>query len=117
MRKKAVLTLDSRYTTQIENAYYYCNPPEAREIEKKIRSPIQEYLRRLLFKDLNKITIEKVLRQIRKFNWIDQEFRSYAIKCLAAPYSVKFNSIQCLASILSGLSHFYVNNSIMHKNE
>ncbi|CAF4583772.1 unnamed protein product, partial [Rotaria socialis] len=45
MRKKAVLTLDSRYTTQIENAYYYCNPPEAREIEKKIRSPIQEYLR------------------------------------------------------------------------
>ncbi|CAF4964143.1 unnamed protein product, partial [Rotaria sp. Silwood1] len=48
-----------------------------------------------------------VLRQIRKFNWYDPEFRSYAIKCLAAPYSVKFNSIQCLASILSGLSHFY----------
>ncbi|CAF4552784.1 unnamed protein product [Rotaria socialis] len=107
MRKKAVLTLDSRYTTQIENAYYYCNPPEAREIEKKIRSPIQEYLRRLLFKDLNKITIEKILRQIRKFNWADADFRSYAIKCLAAPYSVKFNSIPCLASILSGLSHFY----------
>ncbi|CAF3326315.1 unnamed protein product [Rotaria sp. Silwood1] len=61
MRKKAVLTLDSRYTTQIENAYYYCNPPETREIEKKIRSPIQEYLRRLLFKDLNKMTIEKVI--------------------------------------------------------
>ncbi|CAF4014532.1 unnamed protein product, partial [Adineta steineri] len=107
MRKKAVLTLDSRYTTQIENAYYYCNPPEAREIEKKIRSPIQEYLRRLLFKDLNKITTEKVLRHVRKFNWVDPEFRSYATKCLASPYSVKFNSIQCLASILSGLSHFY----------
>jgi hypothetical protein len=60
MRKRAVLTLDSRYTTQIENAYYYCNPPETREIEKKIRSPIQEYLRRILFKDLNKITLEKV---------------------------------------------------------
>lgn len=60
MRKKAVLNLDNRYTTQIENAYYYCNPPETREIEKKIRSPIQEYLRRLLFKDLNKITVEKV---------------------------------------------------------
>ncbi|CAF1357416.1 unnamed protein product [Rotaria sordida] len=107
MRKKAVLTLDSRYITQIENAYYYCNPPETREIEKKIRSPIQEYIRRLLFKDLNKMTVEKILRQIRKFNWFDSEFRSYAIKCLAAPYSVKFNSIQCLASILSGLSHFY----------
>jgi hypothetical protein len=50
-----------------------------------------------------------VLRQIRKFNWIDVDFRTYAIKCLASPYSVKFNSIQCLASILSGLSHFYVN--------
>lgn len=45
---------------------------------------------------------------MRKFNWSDSEFHSYAIKCLAAPYNVKFNSIQCLASILSGLSHFYV---------
>ena len=60
MRKKAVLNLDNRYTTQIENAYYYCNPPEMREIEKKVRSPIQEYLRKLLFKDLNKINVEKV---------------------------------------------------------
>ena len=66
MRKRAVLNLDNRYTTQIENAYYYCNPPETREIEKKIRSPIQEYLRRLLFKDLNKITVEKV--RIRPFH-------------------------------------------------
>ncbi|UJR26480.1 hypothetical protein I4U23_007807 [Adineta vaga] len=107
MRKKAVLNLDNRYTTQIENAYYYCNPPETREIEKKVRSPIQEYLRRLLFKDLTKMSIEKILRQLRKFNWYDTEFRLYAIKCLAAPYGMKFNSIQCLASILSGLSHFY----------
>jgi len=107
MRKKSVLNLDNRYTTQIENAYYYCNPPETKEIEKKVRSPIQEFLRRLLFKDMNKMNIEKILRQIRKFNWIDPDFRSYAIKCLTAPYSVKFNSIQCLASILSGLSHFY----------
>jgi regulator of nonsense transcripts 2 len=62
MRKKAALILDSRYTTQIENAYYYCNPPESREIERKVRSPIQEYLRRLLFKDLSKMSIEKVER-------------------------------------------------------
>lgn len=66
MRKKSVLNLDNRYTTQIENAYYYCNPPETKEIEKKIRSPIQEFLRRLLFKDLNKMNIEKVF-SIRRF--------------------------------------------------
>lgn len=28
MRKKSVMSLDSRYTTMIENAFYYCNPPE-----------------------------------------------------------------------------------------
>lgn len=28
MRKKSVMPLDSRYTTMIENAFYYCNPPE-----------------------------------------------------------------------------------------
>lgn len=76
MRKKAVLNLDNRYTTQIENAYYYCNPPETREIEKKIRSPIQEYLRRLLFKDLNKITIEKVMKN----DFFEREFNQ-SIDC------------------------------------
>ena len=60
MRKKAALHLDGRYNTMIENAYYYCNPPEVSREVKKERPPMHQYIRRLLYKDLSKITTEKV---------------------------------------------------------
>jgi hypothetical protein len=60
MRKKAALHLESRYTTMIENAYYYCNPPETQAVARKVRPPMHEYIRRLLYKDLSKVTTEKV---------------------------------------------------------
>lgn len=60
MRKKAALHLDSRYDTMIENAYYYCNPPDAQQITRKERPPMHEYIRKLLYKDLSKVTTEKV---------------------------------------------------------
>jgi len=69
MRKKSALHLDSRYTTMIENAYYYSNPPEARQEAKVKRPPMHEYIRKLLYKDLAKTTIERVLRQMRKLDW------------------------------------------------
>jgi len=55
MRKKQALQLDGRYSVMIENAFYYCNPPENKQIEKKVRSPIHEYIKKLLYKDLNKL--------------------------------------------------------------
>jgi regulator of nonsense transcripts 2 len=60
MRKKQALQLDGRYSVMIENAFYYCNPPENRQIEKKVRSPIHEYIKKLLYKDLSKLCVEKV---------------------------------------------------------
>ena len=73
MRNKTALHLDSRYATMIENAYYYSNPPESRNEGRKERPPIHEYIRKLLYKDLSKVTTEKVLRQIRKLDWDDAE--------------------------------------------
>ena len=32
MRKKAVQAVDSRLSTMVENAYYYCNPPERQKV-------------------------------------------------------------------------------------
>ncbi len=60
MRKKAALHLDSRYTTMIENAYFYSNPPEYQQVARKVRPPMHEYIRKLLYKDLSKVTTEKV---------------------------------------------------------
>ena len=74
MRKKSALHLDSRYATMIENAYFYSNPPADTRPESKVkRPPMHEYICRLLYKDLGKTTIERVLRQMRKLDWDNDE--------------------------------------------
>lgn len=64
MRKKQAMHLDARYVTMVENAYYYCNPPPVEKAVRKRRPPLQEYIRKLLYKDLSKVTTEKVRRGI-----------------------------------------------------
>ncbi|GAB1609122.1 regulator of nonsense transcripts 2-like isoform X2 [Argonauta hians] len=107
MRKKAALHLDSRYITMIENAYYYSNPPEVPQMVKKIRPPMHEYIRKLLYKDLSKVTTEKVLRQMRKLDWDDPEVAFYATKCLTAVWNIRYNSIHCAANLLAGLAPYH----------
>jgi hypothetical protein len=60
MRKKQVSNLDNRYVIMIENAYYYCNPPESKQIERHMLNPLHEYIKKILYKDLNKLCVEKV---------------------------------------------------------
>ncbi|KAJ0012669.1 hypothetical protein NQD34_017003 [Periophthalmus magnuspinnatus] len=103
MRKKQAQHLDARYVTMVENAYYYCNPPPIEKAVKKKRPPLQEYIRKLLYKDLSKVTTEKVLRQMRKLPWQDPEIKSYLICCMVNIWNVKYNSIHCVANLLAGL--------------
>lgn len=107
MRKKQAMAMDSRYTIMIENAFYYCNPPENKQIEKAVRSPMHEYIKKLLYKDLNKLCVEKVLKQMRKINWKDSDLFLFAVRCLTAAWNVRYNSIHCLANLVSGLALYY----------
>uniref|UniRef100_A0A8C4Z512 MIF4G domain-containing protein n=1 Tax=Gadus morhua TaxID=8049 RepID=A0A8C4Z512_GADMO len=103
MRKKQAQHLDARYITMVENAYYYCNPPPMEKTVRKRRPPLQEYIRKLLYKDLSKVTTEKVLRQMRKLPWQDVEVKSYLICCMVNIWNVKYNSVHCVANLLAGL--------------
>ncbi|CAL8318353.1 unnamed protein product [Lota lota] len=103
MRKKQAQHLDARYITMVENAYYYCNPPPMEKTVRKRRPPLQEYIRKLLYKDLSKVTTEKVLRQMRKLPWQDAEVKSYLICCMVNIWNVKYNSVHCVANLLAGL--------------
>uniref|UniRef100_A0AAZ3PSG3 Regulator of nonsense transcripts 2 n=1 Tax=Oncorhynchus tshawytscha TaxID=74940 RepID=A0AAZ3PSG3_ONCTS len=103
MRKKQAQHLDARYVTMVENAYYYCNPPPMEKTVRKKRPPLQEYIRKLLYKDLSKVTTEKVLRQMRKLPWQDPESKGYLICCMVNIWNVKYNSIHCVANLLAGL--------------
>ena len=60
VRKKRVQHLDGRQNALVENALYAANPPEVVPMERVVRPPMLEYIRKLLYKDLNKGSIEKV---------------------------------------------------------
>ena len=65
---------------------------------------MHEYIRKLIYNDLNKANVDKILRQIRKLDWDDSEISYYAIRCLTAIWNVKFYNVRCVAHLLGGLN-------------
>jgi regulator of nonsense transcripts 2 len=107
MRKQSTQHLDSRHQTLVEEAYFTCKPPERSVVHRKERSPLQFYIRKLLFLDLNKRNVEKILDQLRKMPWNHVETRNYLIKCFCKPWCIKYGFIRYMADILSGLMRYY----------
>ncbi|KAL1364261.1 hypothetical protein HN51_012425 [Arachis hypogaea] len=105
MRLKNVKNLDPRHSTLVENAYYLCKPPERSARVAKVRPPLHQYIRKLLFSDLDKSTIEHVLRQLRKLPW--SECEPYLLKCFLKVYKGKYGQIHLIASLAAGLSRYH----------
>ncbi|MED6152342.1 Regulator of nonsense transcripts upf2, partial [Stylosanthes scabra] len=105
MRLKNVKNLDPRHITLVENAYYLCKPPERSARVAKVRPPLHQYIRKLLFSDLDKSTIEHVLRQLRKLPW--NECEPYLLKCFLKVYKGKYGQIHLIASLAAGLSRYH----------
>ena len=74
-RKKAAQHLGQQERMLIENAMYYVSPPERAAIQQKERTPVELFIRKLIYLDMNKRTYTKVLKSIRKLHWEEQEVR------------------------------------------
>lgn len=106
MRKKMLLSVDSKYITMIENAYYFTNPPEV--IKHVIEEPLAHtYVRYLLYECLNRSTIDSVLKKIKKLDWNDLQLTKYVINCMIEAYNLKFYNIRYLAALLAALNKEY----------
>ncbi|CAL5322388.1 unnamed protein product [Camellia sinensis] len=105
MRLKNVKNLDPRHSTLVENAYYLCKPPERSARVSKVRPPLHQYIRKLLFSDLDKSSIEHVLRQLRKLPW--SECEPYLLKCFMKVHKGKYGQIHLIASLTAGLSRYH----------
>lgn len=72
-RKKAAQHLGQQERMLIENAMYYVNPPERAAIQQKERTPMQQFISKLIYLDMNKRTYAKVLKSFRKLHWEESE--------------------------------------------
>ncbi|XP_026726876.1 regulator of nonsense transcripts 2 isoform X1 [Trichoplusia ni] len=109
MRKKTVSALDSRYVTQIENAFYYVCPPEAPAQPKEEEPPMHQFIRKVLHEDLQKSNEEKILRLMRKLNWDDPDTAAIAIQHLAGGWRVRASARRALARLTAELAAWQEN--------
>lgn len=107
-RKKSAQHLGQQERMLIENAVYYVNPPERAAIQQKERTTLELYVRKLVYEDLNKKTIEKVIKQIRKLHWEESEVVELLRKIFVKPGRIKFSNIHLLAVMLGALYKFHV---------
>ncbi len=107
LRLKENKTLDERLITSIENAYFHCNPPETLAIHRKERSPVQQYIRWLVFRDMDLKTRQETFEHLRRLPWSDRAVEEYCVKCFLKLSRGKFGTIPHLASIVAQLAPFH----------
>jgi regulator of nonsense transcripts 2 len=72
-RKKSAQHLGQQERMLIENALYYVDPPQRSAIQQKERTPMELFLRQLLYLDMTKRNYTKILKTIRKLHWEEPE--------------------------------------------
>ena len=118
LRKKSLIPIQTKYISMIENAYYNSCPNlqtaggqliqnelRQQELEEPL-SDVQLYFKHLIQKELDRKSLDKVLNLIRRFDYTDKEFVSFAVKCLSEIWLIKYFNIKYLANCLSALSQY-----------
>jgi regulator of nonsense transcripts 2 len=72
-RKKSVQHIGQQERMLIENAVYYVDPPVRAAIQQKERTPIDLFIRKLIYLDMNNRNFTKILKQIRRLHWEEVE--------------------------------------------
>jgi regulator of nonsense transcripts 2 len=124
-RKKTVQHLGQQERMIIENAMYYVDPPPRPAIQQKERTPMESYIRKLIYLDMNKRNYTKILKSIRKLHWEEQDVSTlYTLLChkfanvvqqvvdilervFSKPVKVKYGNIHLLAILVSALYRYH----------
>lgn len=74
-RKKSVHHIGQQERMLIDNAVYYVDPPERPAIEQKDRTPMELFVRKLIYSDMTKRNYSKILKQLRRLHWEEDDVR------------------------------------------
>ncbi|KAI9816162.1 MAG: hypothetical protein M1827_001763 [Pycnora praestabilis] len=106
-RKKAAQHLGQQERMLMENAMYYVNPPQRAAIQQKERTPVDLFIRKLVYLDMNKRNYTKILKQLRKLHWEEKEVMATLQKMFGKPGKVKYSNIHLLAILLGALYRYH----------
>ncbi|MCJ1319108.1 hypothetical protein MMC15_004441 [Xylographa vitiligo] len=106
-RKKVAQHLGQQERMIIENAIYYVNPPERAAIQQKERTPVDLFVRKIVYLDMNKRTYTKVLKSIRKLHWEELEVVELLEKIFSKPGKVKYSNVHLLAMVVAALYRYH----------
>ncbi|OAL43013.1 ARM repeat-containing protein [Pyrenochaeta sp. DS3sAY3a] len=106
-RKKSAQVMGQQERMLIENAIYYVNPPERAAIEQKERTPIELFLRKIMYQDLTRRTLDKTVKQIRKMHWEEDDIVHLLHKVFSKPGKIKYSNIHLLAVILGTIHRYH----------
>ncbi|KAH7912407.1 ARM repeat-containing protein [Hygrophoropsis aurantiaca] len=106
-RKQSMQHFDQRQILLLENAYYQCNPPERAPRQEKERTPLELFIRHLIYDVLAKKTIDKVLKLIRKLDWEDHAVQRTLHKVFTKPWKIKYSNVSLLAMLTYDLQRYH----------
>jgi len=103
IKMRSVHRLPGEVLSHLENAIYTCRPPEQTIMQLEERTPLHQYIIALLHHQLNKQSVEKVIRQLRKLPWSDPEVEGWFVEAILSCAEVKYHAIGLVACVASGL--------------
>ncbi|KFA61568.1 hypothetical protein S40285_03997 [Stachybotrys chlorohalonatus IBT 40285] len=106
-RKKSVQHIGQPERMLIDNAVYYVDPPERPAIEQKERTPMELFIRKLVYVDMTKRNYSKILKQIRRLHWEEPEVVAILEKVFSKPGKVKYGNIHLLGILLSAIYRYH----------
>lgn len=106
-RKKSAQHMGQQERMLIENAIYYVDPPMRAAIPQKERTPIDLFIRKLIYLDMNKRNYTKVVKQIRRLHWEEKDVVAILEKVFSKPGKVKYGNIHLLAIVIGALARYH----------
>jgi regulator of nonsense transcripts 2 len=107
-RKMSATHLSGQEHAMLQNAFYYCNPPERPGIQQKERGPMEMFIRKMIYLDLSKKTVPAVLKRLRMLHWEDPAVFALLQKIFTKVWKLKFANIYYMAQLAASLSRYHM---------
>jgi len=107
-RKISATHLSSQERAMLQNAFYYCNPPERPAIQHKERDPMEQFIRKMIYLDLSKKSVAGIYKRLRMLHWEDPRIFSLLQKIFIKVWKLKFANIYYLAQLAASLMRYHM---------